>query len=204
MNPRILTALVVLCVSALGAVVLAARGREGASVVSPAAQPAERFAGAVFPKGVRAPDFRLRDEDGGTVSMRRLRGQPVLVTFLYTHCEETCPAQAQLVKGALDELEDDPPAVAVAVDPPRDTPESARRFLARQRMTGRLRFALGGREELRPVWQGFAIRPQSVREEHQGRFTLVDKRGFQRVGFPLDQATPERLAHDLRVLEAES
>jgi hypothetical protein len=32
---------------------------------------------------------------------------------------------------------------------------------------------------------------------------LVDRRGRQRVGFPMDQATPEMIAHDLRVLEGE-
>jgi hypothetical protein len=29
----------------------------------------------------------------------------------------------------------------------------------------------------------------------------VDARGFQRIGFPLDQATPERIAHDVRMLQ---
>jgi hypothetical protein len=29
----------------------------------------------------------------------------------------------------------------------------------------------------------------------------VDGRGFQRIGFPVDQATPEAIAHDLRLLD---
>jgi hypothetical protein len=62
---------------------------------------------------------------------------------------------------------------------------------------------LGSRAELRPLWKGFAIQPQSVTQEHQSRFTLVDKRGYQRVGYPASQATAERLAHDLRLLERE-
>ena len=41
--------------------------------------------------------------------MRSLRGRPVIVTFLYTTCEDTCPTQAQQVKGALDELGEDVP-----------------------------------------------------------------------------------------------
>jgi hypothetical protein len=39
--------------------------------------------------------------------------------------------------------------------------------------------------------------------EHQSRVTLVDKRGFQRIGFPGSEVTPERLAHDVRMLERE-
>jgi protein SCO1 len=156
-----------------------------------------------MPKGVRAPDFQLRDQDGERVSMRSLRGQPVIVTFLYTTCEDSCPAQAQTVRGALDDLGEDVPALAIAVDPPRDTPERARAFLAEARALGRIDFVLGSRAQLRPLWKGFFIRPQSVTEEHQARFTLVDKKGFQRIGFPGDQATPEALAHDVRLLQAE-
>jgi protein SCO1 len=196
-NPRIVTALTLVAVFALGAVVLAARGSRDEEPQEPG------FAGAVLPRDVRAPDFSLRDQDGKRVTMREFRGSPVLVTFLYTHCRETCPLQAQTARGALDDLGHDVPAIAVAVDPPNDTPDSARRFLAKTRAIGRLDFVLGTRRQLAPVWKGFAIRPQSVSEEHQGRFTLVDKRGFQRVGFPLDQATPERIAHDLRLLERE-
>ena len=62
---------------------------------------------------------------------------------------------------------------------------------------------LGSRAQLGPLWKGFFVRPQSVNQEHQARFTLIDKKGFQRVGFPGDQATPEALAHDLKLLRAE-
>lgn len=201
MNARVLIALFLLAVFALGAVVLAARGRDGDQSVATAGS---RFAGAVMPAGLRAPDFELRDQDGERISMRDFRGQPVIVTFLYTTCEDTCPLQAQTVRGALDQLGHDVPAIAVAVDPPRDTAERARAFLSEQRAIGRLDFVLGSRAELRPLWKGFAIQPQSVTQEHQARFTLVDPRGFQRVGFPGSQATPERLAHDVRLLERES
>ena len=199
MNPRIVVALFLVGVLALGAVVLAARGRD-----TDGGSP-NRFEGALLPEGLRAPDFRLRSQDGEPISMRSLRGKPVVVTFLYTTCEDTCPIQAQTIRGALDQLGHDVPALAIAVDPPRDTPERAQAFLAEQRATGRIDFVLGSRAELRPVWKGFGrIQPQSASREHQARFTLVDKRGFQRVGYPGSEATPERLAHDLRLLEREA
>ena len=201
MNARVLIALFLVAVFAFGAVLLVARSRDdGGGDVATAGS---RFQGAVMPEGLRAPDFTLPNQDGERVSMRDLRGEPVIVTFLYTNCDDTCPAQAQTVRGALDELGADVPALAVAVDPPRDTQQSARAFLAEQRATGRLDFVLGSRRQLRPVWNGFFIAPQTVTQEHQARFTLVDKRGFQRVGYPGFEATPERLAHDLRILRAE-
>ena len=197
MNPRIVIALFLAGVFALGAIVLAAGGDE-----SDQGSP-DTFEGAIMPEDMRAPDFRLRNQDGEIVSMRSLRGRPVVVTFLYTTCQDSCPIQAQTVRGALDELGHDVPALAVAVDPPRDTPERAQAFLAKQRATGRIDFVLGSRAELRPLWKGFGIRPQAVDEEHQARITLVDARGLQRIGYPGSEATPERLAHDLRLLERE-
>jgi protein SCO1/2 len=199
-NPRVVIALSIACVAALGAAVLAAGGG-GSS--EPATAGPSKFEGSLMPRGVRAPDFSLRDQQGRTVSMRKLRGKPVIVTFLYTTCDETCPTMAQTVKGALDDLGSDVPALAVAVDPPRDTAQQARRFLSKQRVIGRLNFVLGSRSQLQPVWKGFAIQPQSVNQEHQARFTLVDKRGYQRIGFPGSKATPEAIAHDVRALERE-
>lgn len=199
MNPRFVLALTLVAAGALGAVILAALS-VGQTAGRTTAGP-KRFEGATLPKGLKAPAFTLTDEEGRRVSMAGFRGRPVVVTFLYTSCEESCPSQAQTIKGAFAELGHDLPALAVAVDPPRDTPPRAQRFLAEQRMARRLRFALGTREELRPVWKGFAVQPQREDLEHTGRLVLVDRRGFQRVGYPIDQATPERVAHDLRLLE---
>ncbi len=165
---------------------------------------AERFEGSIMPPGVRAPDFALRDQEGDRVSMRALRGRPVIVTFLYTTCEESCPAQAQQIKLGLDRLGEDLPTLAVAVKPETDTPATARRFLREQGMTGRMDIVLGSRRRLEPVWKGFAIQPQLAGVEHQARTVLIDARGYQRIGFPLDQLTPERLASDARTLLAEA
>jgi protein SCO1 len=199
-NPRIAVALVLVGALALGAIVFGATAGDDPD---PAADD-DTFEGASMPQGAFAPDFALRNQDGERVTMRSLRGQPVIVTFLYTHCEDTCPIQAQTVRGALDELGHDVPALAIAVDPPNDTPRSARKFLAEQRVSGRLDFVLGSRAELRHLWDGFGVRPQRVTEEHDARITLVDARGIQRVGYPGSEATPERLAHDLALLEREA
>jgi protein SCO1/2 len=197
-NARLQIALVLLAIFSLGAVIVVA-STEGDGD----ATPSEVFEGARLPPELPAPLFARTNQDGEPVRMSELLGSPVIVTFLYTNCDNTCPLQAQIVKGTLSELDEDVPALAIAVDPARDTPESARRFLTDQRMTGRLDFVLGTRKELEAIWTGYAIQPQSVREEHTGRFVLVDKDGYQRVGFPLGQATPERLAHDVRILLAE-
>jgi protein SCO1/2 len=189
-------ALVVVVVAAFAAIALAASSsdEQGSS--------GDRFAGATLPTGLKTPELGLEDEEGEIVRMADLRGEPAIVTFLYSNCEDSCPAQAQQVKGALNELGRDVPALAISVDPANDTPDSARAFLSKQRMTGRMRFVLGTRPELRRIWRGYAVEPQLDDLDHTARIVLVDGDGVQRVGYPLGEVTPERLAHDLRLLAA--
>ena len=206
MRPRYALLLVVASALAVAAIVVAAdRAKDEAGTLregTAGAASGPRFAGAALPPNVPAPDFSLRDQDGRPVTTASLRGGPAVVTFLYTHCKDTCPITAQQGRGALDELRRRVPAIAISVDPPNDTRASARAFLAKVGIGGRMRFLLGSREELAPVWRAFAIRPQGQHEEHQARLVLLDARGMQRVGFPISQATPERIAHDLRALGA--
>jgi protein SCO1/2 len=196
-NPRVTIALM-LGVAAVFAGVLALAWPDD----EPAAGDRARFEGAVLPRGLEAPDFALRDQDGERVTMRSLRGKPVIVAFLYSTCEDTCPVQAQQIKGALNELGKDYPALAVSVDPSNDTPRNAKAFNGEQRMTGRLTWVLGDRSELAPVWKAYGATGQREDLEHNARFVLVDPKGVQRVGYPLDKVTPERVAHDLRLLAA--
>jgi protein SCO1/2 len=191
---------VVVAAAASTATVSALTSRSGSGQAA-ANAPASAFEGGVLPPGVRAPQFALRDQDGRLVRMSHFLGSPVIVTFMYTHCRNLCPITAQMIRGALDDLGHAVPVIALSVDPLHDTPASARQFLRVQHVSGRIDFLLGTRAELEPLWRGFAIQPQRRHLEHQSWITLVDRRGFQRVGDPIVQTTPEQLAHDVRVLE---
>jgi protein SCO1/2 len=87
--------------------------------------------------------------------------------------------------------------VGVSVDPVNDTHTRAESFLLKQQMTGRMRFLLGTREQLKPVWDGFGIQPQQDSLEHSAYTVLADSSGLQRIGFPVDHMTQQALAHDL-------
>jgi protein SCO1/2 len=195
---RLRIALVVAALGALGllaAVILSARRDD--------ADPAGPWAGAIRPAGAPVADFALRDQDGDLVRMADRRGTPVVLTFLYSTCRDTCPILAQTVRGALDDLGDDVPAVAVSVDPRNDTTASARQFLVKQKVIGRMDFLVGSQAQLEPVWAAYGIAPQRDGLDHSAWVVLLDKRGRQRIGFPADGATPEGIAHDLRRLLAE-
>ncbi len=194
---RLALAVLVACtLAAVGGVWLASGSQSPAPAVG-----ASGFAGSVRPPGLDAPSIaKLRDPDGRHVDTAALRGTPVVYTFVYSTCEDTCPTQVQSIRGALDDLGRDVPVIAVSVDPAGDTPTRAKRFVAEQGMTGRMRFLLGSRSELEPVWKGFAVRPQKGRLDHSAYVVLVDGQGRQRVGWPSSQLHPEGLEHDLRRL----
>jgi protein SCO1/2 len=206
--------LLVIAALALPAAVLAALAARSSDSNGPAAiveevdgsgavAPASPFKGAMRPSAPAA-DFALRDQDGDLVQLSALRGKVVVLTPLYTHCQETCPLTAQQVRGALDDLSGDDRkavrALALSVDPANDDAESARRFLVERRVSGYLDFLLGSRSELQPVWRDYGFAPQTKEREHNSYVVLLDKRGRQRVGFPVDHLTPEDLAHDIAVL----
>jgi protein SCO1/2 len=67
-----------------------------------------------------------------------------------------------------------------------------------------MRFLLGTRAQLAPVWKAYGIQPQGNGFEHSAYVLLIDRHGRQRVSFPVDQLTPEGLTHDIRKLEAAS
>ena len=189
---RLALALTTLCVIAAAGVFgvwLATRGDD--------APAATGWEGSIRPPGTRLPDFSLRNQDGDTVTAAELRGRPAVVTFIYSTCEDTCPGQVQSIRGALDDLGRDVPVIAVSVDPAGDTARTARAFMLEQSMTGRMDFLLGTREELRPVWKAFGIAPQRDGRDHSAYTVLVDGEGRQRIGFPVSELTPRRLAHDL-------
>jgi protein SCO1/2 len=199
MPARIRLALFVTALLALSAALgVALFDRPGGSTTSVA------FAGALRPD-IPPQDFRLHDQDGRAVSLRQFRGRVVILTFMYTTCRDTCPLTATQIRGALDDVGRPVPALAVSVDPVNDTRERAREFLFRRGLGGdRMRFLLGSRAQLAPIWKAYGIRPQGKAFDHTAYVLLIDRHGRQRVGFPVQQLVPEDLAHDIRRLQGEA
>jgi protein SCO1 len=160
------------------------------------------FEGALRPPGIPPIHFALEDQDGKTATLAQYRGRPVILTFMYSTCRDTCPLTAQQIKGALDQVGEDVATLAISVDPANDTQLNARRFVNRQGLTKRMRFLLGDQAQLAPIWKAYGIRPQGKAFDHSAYVVLVDGKGIQRVGWPVEKLTPEGLAHDLRLLGA--
>ena len=199
MHPRLRLAITALTVCAVAAVLgasLAMSGDDGGTGMT------NGWAGAVRPAGLAVPDFSLTDQDGKPVTAASLQGKPTVYAFIYSTCQDTCPAQVQTIRQALDDTHADVNVVGVTVDPKTDTPKLAKTFLLKQTMTGRMKFLLGTRAQLEPVWKAFGIRPQSNALEHSAHVVVADTDGMQRVGFPFDHLTSAGLGHDMAKLAA--
>jgi cytochrome oxidase Cu insertion factor (SCO1/SenC/PrrC family) len=160
---------------------------------------------------LRAADFTLADLSGRLVSLSAQRGHVVALTFLPGGCR-ACLLVAQQLRGALDELESHPPPSAnvrtifVSTAPRADTPARARAFLIKSALLGRASYLTAGEAQLRPVWRAYRVTPPTAAGktavEDAIAVLLIDTRGFQRVGFGIEQITPEALSHDIRLLES--
>lgn len=164
---------------------------------------ADGFAGSLPPEGIDVRDFSLRDQDGRAASLGEYRGKVVVLTFMYSTCQDTCPVTATTIRGALNQVGHDVPTLAISVDPANDTRDTAERFLLKEGLSsGRMRFLLGSRAQLAPIWKSYGIKPQGKGFEHSAYVLVLDKVGRERSSFPISQLTDSALAHDIRKLEA--
>jgi protein SCO1/2 len=180
-------------------------GKQGDSS-SKTSSHSSRFDGAVFPPGVRAHDFTLTNQHGQKISLSSYRGRVVMLAFVFSNCH-TCVLVADQVRGALGELEGSsrPSTLFVSTDPQADTRASVNRFLEETSLSGQVEYLTGTQKQLQPIWKSYAISPASAgRTAAEAGITvlLIDRKGIERVGFEVEQITPEGLTHDIRLLEA--
>jgi protein SCO1 len=156
----------------------------------------------------QAPDLRLRDSLGRTVSLSQYRGKAVLLTFIYTHCPDVCPLIVSHLHTALTQMGANGKKVqmiAVSVDPKGDTPRTVRRFLAQHLMTGRMEYLIGSRKELIPVWKRWGVGANSTpddREVDHSAFVYgITAKGTVKALYP-SNFKPDWIVHDVPILAA--
>jgi protein SCO1 len=151
------------CALVAGVAIAAGCGGSDSSSASTAAGTAgtsTTFEGGLISPRRPAPALVLRDVDGKRVDIAALKGAPVLVTFIYSHCPDVCP----LIMTQLRRVERDARRqrtkvhmIAVSVDPKGDTPAAVHAFLARERVSGIVDYLIGTRAQLEPVWAGWQV-----------------------------------------------
>lgn len=136
---------------------------------------------------VAAPDFTLRDQTGATVSLRGLRGTVLALTFLDTQCQNLCPLQASFLGSAQSDLSRRAPfdVVIISVHPDVDTPANIAAFAAAHGLGHHYLWLTGTPEDLQSVWKnyGVAVQPAQGDLAHSSVIYLIDRSGYERVGF---------------------
>jgi protein SCO1/2 len=206
-------ALLAVSLGALGLVALAASRGSDDDAQRVTAPGQGRFRGGALPGSLDrdpAPSFSLKDARGALVSSTGLHGQPYLLTFLYTECEDVCPLIGQEIRQAFERLgprADEVAAVAVSADPEGDTPDAVRGWLRGQRLPANFHYLIGSRDELAPVWRAYYAAPQPLgidQSRHTASIWVIDAKGRLRTKFSGGVPVPPRdIAHDLRLLLGE-
>jgi protein SCO1/2 len=192
--------------AALGALALAGTATAAAFLALASEGESGGYRGSQPPARIVLPEFALPDHTGAQVSSASLRGRPVLVTFLDSQCDESCPLIASQVSRAVDRLRpeerSDVAPIAISTDPAEDTPASVRAFLARNGALGKLRYLVAPERRLRPIWEDFQIASSldtGIDTLHSAPVRIFDREGvWVSTLHPGADLTTENLVHDLR------
>jgi protein SCO1/2 len=130
----------------------------------------------------------LIDQNGRTLTLAELRGQPVLVAMFYTSCDNVCPMIAWHLHRMEQAVSDAQRArlrvLLVSFDPARDTPEALRRFADAHRADpARWVVARTDASEVRDLAAVLGIRYRELEGgafNHSSVITLLDADGLIR------------------------
>src|SRR5919201_3757429 len=149
-----LVALAALVGSGIG-VALAATHQSSSRLAVPPTPPNMRWAAGIR----RAPDFRLRDQQGRSISLASLRGRATILTFIDPLCRNLCPLEAKVLDSAARRIpaSQRPTIVAVSVNPWAETQADLRLDARKWRLSPQWRWALGRRAQLASVWRRYEI-----------------------------------------------
>jgi protein SCO1/2 len=193
-----------LCLAAIAlSAAVAGCGSSGGATTTTAAS----FVGGDAVPAKPAAPLRLTDYRGREVSLASLKGRPVLVAFLYTHCHDLCPlvaAKVHTTYSLLGPHRPRPVFLAVSVDPARDTPSSAAAFNREHRTTGEIDWLLGSPAELKRVWKAWKVIPEEEKNdpeviEHSADIYGIGADGKLHVLYT-PEFKPPLLARDVKTL----
>lgn len=160
------------------------------------------------PRGPNAaPAFALLNADGKTVSLAEYGGEVVAMTFVYTSCVHTCPTITERMKQVLAMFpgRKDLKAVAISMDPERDTPGVLADYTRKNGIDrARFEFLTGDPktiEDLLSRYRFLYYRPPGGDSiDHANMLVLVDRKGRRAFDFSILKTSDDTIRKAVQTL----
>ncbi len=163
---------------------------------------------------IRAPaDFTLTTQDGKPFRLADVRGKVVLVSFIFTTCNGTCPATTHRMSQAAqtlakDGLRDKVHLLSITLDPARDKPAVLRNYMRLYDVDAKhWTFLTGSQKEIDKVlsdWGMWVRAGPGGQLDHPSRVFLLDGRGRVREIYNLEFFRPAWVREDVQLLLKEA
>lgn len=168
--------------------------------------------------GDAVPDFKMRNQDGHTISLKQFRGKDLLITFIYTRCPlpTFCPRVTHHFADINRQLAADPGLykkthlLCVSFDPEHDTPERLKAYAATyigsdaKNAFAHWDFAVPDKQSLDQVAQWFAVgltREPDSTITHTLSTTLIGADGKVVKFYPGNDWTVAQVMTDVKQLD---
>jgi protein SCO1/2 len=158
-----------------------------------------------------ASNVALTDQEGKPFSLDRLRGKAVIVSFVYTTCNGTCPATTASLARVQKALKQANlwgrrvEFVSISLDPARDSPAVLASYARLYNADlSAWHFLTGEPERVAEViaaWGMWAKFGPSGTLDHPSRIFLVDPEGRQREIYNLEFFEPETVVRDVKAVQ---
>jgi len=163
-----------------------------------------------WPAQIATPELHLTDTKGRPRALEDFKGRVIIVYFGFVSCPDVCPATLQklaLTGRRLGSAADRIELLFVTLDPEHDTPAQLDAYV---RMAGLRATALTGTPDgINRAAKSFSVQHARIVSngaatiDHSGGLYIIDASGRLRLVAPVNVSI-EDLAHDLRILAAES
>ena len=175
------------------------------------------FWGTELNPPVETPDFQLINQYNNSVNLTTFTGNVIVVSFIFTHCTDTCLPTTNLLKNLSillnSNFESNVTFLSISTDPYRDTPEMLAFFTSQNNVSWP--HLSGSRDSLKPVWDDFGVWvvPENSDSRHNDTHPnedynvlhnsvvfILDKDLRKRSLFTGVDWSPTYLLHDIEIL----
>ncbi len=158
------------------------------------------------------PNFQLTNQHNESINLTSFEGNVLVVSFIFTHCSDTCLPTTHLLKNLSTslgpDLDTNVSIISISVDPFRDTPAVLTNFTLQNNVTWP--HLTGNWTSLKPVWDDFGIWvvPQNSESNNNTNYNvlhnpavfILDKDLRKRSLFTGIDWSPTYLVHDIEII----